>query len=56
MLKDKEEELKNIYLSEVDQTAIEMENVWGPGVLEKLVSEETKKKFSKHNFLNFFDS
>jgi len=47
MLKDKEEELKNIYLSEVDQTAIEMENVWGPGVLEKLVSEETKKKFSK---------
>ena len=47
MLKSKERQLKEIYLKDVDKIAIQMEEIWGPGVLQKLVSEDTANKFSK---------
>ena len=47
MLKSKERQLKEIYLKDVDKIAIQMEEIWGPNVLQKLVSKDTANKFSK---------
>jgi hypothetical protein len=39
------ERIRSSYVKEVDKVAIEMERVWGAGVLEKLVDDKLSKKF-----------
>jgi hypothetical protein len=40
-----DERIRSSYINEVDKVAVEMERVWGAGVLEKLVDDELSKKF-----------
>ena len=39
------ERIRSSYVKEVDKVAIEMERVWGTGILEKLVDDKLSKKF-----------
>ena len=37
--------VKDTYIKQVDEIAIEMEKIWGAGTLEQLADNEMKKKF-----------
>ena len=42
----KDKKVKQHFISELDEIAVEMERVWGSGVLEQLADEEILKKFN----------
>ena len=39
--------VKDTYIKQVDEIAIEMEKIWGAGTLEQLADHEIKKKFQR---------
>ena len=39
--------VKDTYIKQVDEIAIEMEKIWGAGTLEQLADNEMKKKISE---------
>ena len=39
--------VKDTYIKQVDEIAIEMEKIWGPGTLEQLADNEMRKKFQR---------